>query len=65
MVVETTTSIAVWDHAVRVFGTPERAQRWLRTRLPELQDRTPDEVLADYPLAVEAILDRIEDGVFS
>ena len=59
------TTAAVWEHAVRVFGNQPKAQRWLHTRLPELQDRTPDEVLNEDPLAVEAILGRIEDGVFS
>ena len=54
----------VWDHAVLVFGTPEKAMRWLDTRLPELDGRTPNEIMNDDPDAVEALLDRIEDGVF-
>lgn len=62
---EAATSAAVWNHAIRVFGSRQKADRWLHTRLPELQDRTPDEVLNDDPVAVEAILGRIEDGVFS
>jgi uncharacterized protein (DUF2384 family) len=39
----------------------------MATRLSELNDRTPEEVLAEDRAgdAVEAVLDRIEYGVFS
>jgi putative toxin-antitoxin system antitoxin component (TIGR02293 family) len=62
-----TAAPAVWSHAVRIFGSEQKASRWMETRLSELNDRTPEEVLADNPgsEAVEAILDRIEYGVFS
>lgn len=58
---------AVWSHALRIFGSEQKASRWMETRLSELNDRTPEEVLAEDPTndAVETILDRIEYGVFS
>jgi hypothetical protein len=61
-----TVAPAAWSHAVRVFGSAQKASRWMETRLSELNDRTPEEVLAQDPTAedVEAILDRIEYGVF-
>jgi uncharacterized protein (DUF2384 family) len=51
---------------VLIFGSERKAARWLRTRLSELNDRTPEEALdADANTeAVDAILDRIEYGVF-
>jgi putative toxin-antitoxin system antitoxin component (TIGR02293 family) len=62
-----TVAPAVWSHAVRIFGSEQKASRWTETRLSELNDRTPEEVLADNSASddVEAILDRIEYGVFS
>jgi putative toxin-antitoxin system antitoxin component (TIGR02293 family) len=58
---------AIWSHAVRIFGSEQKASRWMATRLSELNDRTPEEVLAHNPTdeSVETILDRIEYGVFS
>ena len=57
---------ALWNRAVMIFGSEQKAARWLRTRLSELNDRTPEETLdADANTdAVDAILDRIEYGVF-
>lgn len=57
---------ALWSRAVLIFGSERKAARWLRTRLSELNDRTPEEALdADANTeAVDAILDRIEYGVF-
>jgi putative toxin-antitoxin system antitoxin component (TIGR02293 family) len=57
----------VWSHALRIFGSEQKANRWMRTRLSELNDRTPEEVLTEDPAneAVETVLDRIEYGVFS
>jgi putative toxin-antitoxin system antitoxin component (TIGR02293 family) len=62
-----TVAPAVWSHALRVFGSAQKANRWMETRLSELNDRTPEEVLAEDPTgdAVETILDRIEYGIFS
>jgi len=37
----------------------------MATRLAELQDRTPEQVINEDSDAVEAILDRIEYGVFN
>jgi putative toxin-antitoxin system antitoxin component (TIGR02293 family) len=61
-----TVAPAVWSHAVRIFGSEQKASRWMETRLSELNDRTPEEVLSHNPADedVEAILDRIEYGVF-
>ena len=58
---------AVWTHAVEVFGTEQRARHWMATRLSELNERTPEEVLTADPASeeVDAVLDRIEFGVFS
>jgi putative toxin-antitoxin system antitoxin component (TIGR02293 family) len=57
----------LWKLAVHVFGDEEKATVWLHTRLSELEDKTPSEVLAKSPesLEVEAILERIEYGVFN
>ena len=57
---------ALWGRAVQIFGTEQKAARWLRTRLSELNERTPLEALAADPNTdmVDAILDRIEYGVF-
>ena len=60
-----TVSPAVWQHALDLFGSEEKAARWMATRLSELQERTPEEVIHENPDAVEAVLDRIEYGVFS
>ena len=57
---------ALWDHAVQLFGTEQKARRWFHTRLSELDDRTPEEVLGQdaHSEEVGAILGRIEYGVF-
>jgi putative toxin-antitoxin system antitoxin component (TIGR02293 family) len=60
-----TISPTVWQHALDLFGSEQKAARWMATRLSELQERTPEEVINETPDAVEAILDRIEYGVFS
>ena len=58
---------ALWTRAVEIFGSEIKADRWFLTRLSELTDRTPEEVLeADANIElVEAVLDRIEYGVFN
>ena len=40
---------AIWKRALSIFGTEQKALRWLGTRLPELDYRTPEEVLSDRP----------------
>ena len=57
---------AVWNRAVDLFGSKEKALCWIRTRLSELDNRTPEEILSENPSsqAVDVILDRIEYGVF-
>ena len=61
-----TVAPAAWSHAVRIFGSAQKATRWMGTRSSELNGRTPQEVLENDPGSedVEAILDRIEYGVF-
>jgi putative toxin-antitoxin system antitoxin component (TIGR02293 family) len=65
---ETLAAIApdIWQHAVDTFGSEDRALRWMRQPLAELEERTPEEVLLEggQPDAVEAILARIDYGVF-
>lgn len=58
---------AIWSHAVRVFGTEEKATRWMATRLRQLGERTPEEVLTLSPQSpeIEALLGRIEYVVYS
>ena len=60
-------SPALWNRVLQIFGSAEKASRWLRTPLAELKDKTPEEVLSAGLGVdpVEAILDRIEYGVFS
>jgi uncharacterized protein (DUF2384 family) len=57
----------LWTRALRIFRSELKADSWFHTRLPELAERTPDEVLeqGSNPEPVEAVLDRIEYGVFS
>ena len=58
---------ALWTRALTLFGSEAKTDGWFRTRLSELGDRTPEEVLEEGSTTepVEAILDRIEYGVFS
>ena len=58
---------ALWNRALLIFGSEDKAVRWMHTPLSELRDQTPEEVLEGDPNteAVDAILDRIEYGVFS
>ncbi|MCU1257852.1 MAG: hypothetical protein JWO80_737 [Bryobacterales bacterium] len=58
-------SPTVWQHALALFGSEIKAARWMTTRLSELGEMTPEEVVSENPEAVEAILDRIEYGVFA
>lgn len=57
----------LWTRAVGIFGSEIKAECWFNTRLLELADRTPEEVLEEdaNTQAIEGILDRIEYGVFS
>jgi putative toxin-antitoxin system antitoxin component (TIGR02293 family) len=56
----------IWRHALDVFGSEERALRWMRQPLAELGERTPEhELLEDRRNErVEAILTRIDYGVY-
>ena len=57
----------VWGHAIETFGSPEKAMIWMRTRLSELSERTPEDVLLDVKAdsnQVDDILTRIDFGVF-
>lgn len=59
-------SPAVWTRAVELFGSEDKALRWLHTPLSELAEHTPEETLSADPSSstVDEILDRIEYGVF-
>jgi putative toxin-antitoxin system antitoxin component (TIGR02293 family) len=56
----------MWEYAVKVFGQPEKAARWMDTPLAQLGERTPAQILTQDPSseAVEAIIGRIEGGVY-
>jgi putative toxin-antitoxin system antitoxin component (TIGR02293 family) len=58
--------VTVTARAIEVFGTREKAIRWLRTPLPSLSDRTPLSMLntADGIEHIEDVLGRIEQGVW-
>ncbi len=61
-----TTSPEIWRHALDTFGSEERALRWMRQPLAELEGRTPEDVLLEDGRSdgVEAILARIDYGVY-
>lgn len=58
---------ALWTRALEIFGSEAKVDRWFHTRLSELADRTPEEVLEENANTdlIDAILDRIEYGVFN
>jgi putative toxin-antitoxin system antitoxin component (TIGR02293 family) len=58
--------VTVTARAIEVFGTREKAIRWLRTPLPALSDRTPLSMLntPDGIEHIEDVLGRIEQGVW-
>lgn len=59
--------LRVRDHALGTFGRAELAEEWLTLPNPELHDRVPIEMARTDLGAreVEAVLGRIEHGVFS
>jgi putative toxin-antitoxin system antitoxin component (TIGR02293 family) len=56
----------MWEYAVKVFGQRQKAARWMDTPLAQLGERTPAQILTQDPSceAVEAIIGRIEGGVY-
>ena len=57
--------VALHDRLLRMFGTPERAQRWLRAPSLYLGGFTPEEVLKAGRLdRVRADLDGLAGGVY-
>ncbi|MEO8661494.1 MAG: MbcA/ParS/Xre antitoxin family protein, partial [Bryobacteraceae bacterium] len=58
--------VTVTARAIEVFGSREKALRWLRTPVPSLSDRTPLSVLnTAYGIEhIEEVLGRIEQGVW-
>jgi hypothetical protein len=58
--------VTVTARAIEIFGTREKAIRWLRTPLPPLSDRTPLSMLntAEGIERIEEVLGRIEQGVW-
>lgn len=57
--------LPVAAHAVAVFGDEKKAAHWFATRLPLLDNRSPEEVFDDKdgPEIVERILTRIEHNI--
>ena len=58
--------VTVTARAIEVFGTREKALRWLRTPLPSLSDRTPLSMM-NTTVGIDSIADvlgRIEQGVW-
>ena len=57
----------VFDHAVQVFGDPERAMRWLSRPKHRFDERTPIEMTQTDSGArgVEEMLGQIEYGLFA
>lgn len=55
----------VFDRARRLFGTTENTREWFNLPLPALGGRTPLDFAQTEPGAreVEAVVERIEDGV--
>ncbi|MGA2147038.1 MAG: antitoxin Xre/MbcA/ParS toxin-binding domain-containing protein [Bryobacteraceae bacterium] len=58
--------VTITARAIEIFGTREKAIRWLRTPLPSLSDRTPLSMMntADGIEHLEDVLGRIEQGVW-
>lgn len=56
----------LFERAIEVMGTAELAQRWFKTPVRALMNQTPLQFADTEPGAqeVEAVLDRIEDGVY-
>ena len=59
--------IRVYDHAVRVFGDPEKARRWLGKPKHRFEERSPLQLLRTDTGArmVEEMLWQIADGMFA
>lgn len=57
---------ALWARAIKIFGSEAKADCWFHTRLSELTDSTPEEVLerTSSTEPIDTVLDRIEYGVF-
>jgi putative toxin-antitoxin system antitoxin component (TIGR02293 family) len=55
----------VFDRAKRLFGTDENTREWFNLALPALGGRTPLDFAQTEPGAreVEAVIERLEDGV--
>jgi putative toxin-antitoxin system antitoxin component (TIGR02293 family) len=55
----------LYDRAKELFGTHENTRSWLNTEIPALGGRTPLDFAQTEPGAreVEAVIERIEDGV--
>ncbi|MDI5986019.1 DUF2384 domain-containing protein [Halomonas sp. M4R5S39] len=63
-VVEYLNANDVWGAAERVFGDKEKARRWMKAPLKQLNGRSPIEVLNEDPQQVHDVLIRIEHGVY-
>jgi len=58
--------VDITARAIEVFGTREKALRWLKTPVRTLDDKTPLSLLGspDGMMRVEDVLGRIEHGVW-
>ena len=63
------TAEIIWERAIEVFGDEQKAQDWMRTPLPILDQHTPEEYatsnVLDKQREVLTILGRIDYGMFS
>jgi putative toxin-antitoxin system antitoxin component (TIGR02293 family) len=59
--------VRIHDFALEVFGSAEKAHKWLRTPNPALEKKRPLDLLkTDYGARiVETILGRIDHGIYS
>ena len=59
----------IWARALEVFGSEEKARRWMRTALPILGGSTPEQYSLsqdkDKQRQVLTILGQIEYGIYS
>jgi uncharacterized protein (DUF2384 family) len=55
---------SVAAHALATFGSPEKAQHWMKRPNPLFHGKTPLQALKSDPVGVEAELVRIDHGVY-
>ena len=57
----------LWEYAVKVFGDPDKARRWLTKPKIRFEERTPLQMMRTWAGgdAVEEMLVQIEEGMFA